>query len=184
MTSAELKKGRLLIAEVALTGDMSFSRSVVFLAEYNKEGAVGFILNKTLDFTLPDLLQGIQTDFTIFKGGPVDQDNLYYLHKIPDRLPGSLKIADGLYWGGDFKVLYEALKAGEIAKDEIMFFMGYSGWMPQQLEVEIENGSWLIFENNYDILTVDSSSFWKEKMEELGGEYLLWSNSPEDPRYN
>ena len=28
------------------------------------------------------------------------------------------------------------------------------------------------------------NSFWKEKMMELGGDYLLWSNAPENPNLN
>ena len=30
----------------------------------------------------------------------------------------------------------------------------------------------------------DYESFWKEKMLELGGEYSIWSNAPENPNYN
>ena len=29
-----------------------------------------------------------------------------------------------------------------------------------------------------------NTSFWKEKMLELGGNYSIWSNAPEDPSFN
>ena len=61
-------KGQLLIAEMALTGDFSFSRSVIFLTENNSEGTVGFILNKKTDLQLSDLLPDIQNDFPIYNG--------------------------------------------------------------------------------------------------------------------
>ncbi|MCF6301098.1 MAG: hypothetical protein L3J52_08280 [Proteobacteria bacterium] len=36
-----------------------------------------------------------------------------------------------------------------------------------------------------DILKTNfSSEFWKQKMIEFGGNYLLWSNAPEDPSLN
>ena len=38
----------------------------------------------------------------IYNGGPVEQDNLYFLHKVPDLIPESIEISNGIYWGGDF----------------------------------------------------------------------------------
>ena len=70
------KKGKLLIAEPALTGDVSFNRSVVLLAEHNDEGSVGFILNKPLNYDISDLIEDINVPFQVFNGGPVEQDNL------------------------------------------------------------------------------------------------------------
>jgi len=37
MTSEKLKKGQLLIAEPSVVGDISFSRSVILLADHNKK---------------------------------------------------------------------------------------------------------------------------------------------------
>ena len=48
MTILKPNKGLLLVAEPSIIGDVSFNRSVVLLAEYNENGAVGFILNKPL----------------------------------------------------------------------------------------------------------------------------------------
>ncbi len=184
MDTTNFQKGSILIAELALTGDASFSRSIILLVEHNDEGTVGFVLNKRLDYQLSDLLPEIKNDFKLFKGGPVNQGNLYYLHKIPERLPGSIAIGEGLYWGGDFNNLYEALKNGELSSKEIKFFLGYSGWMPNQLEHEINTDSWIVTPNEFDVLQTDSPEIWKEKIEQQGGEYLIWANSPENPSYN
>lgn len=179
-----VKKGFLLIAELALTGDVSFSRSIIFLVEHNQEGSVGFVLNKKTEYKLSDLLPDIKNDFDLFNGGPVDQDNLYYIHKIPDIIPKSHQITDTLFWGGDFNILLSELQAGHISEDDIKFFLGYSGWAPTQLSFEIENDSWIVIENNTDILKIESTSFWKEELKKLGGKYLIWANSPEDPNLN
>ena len=97
------KKGKLLIAEPSLTGDVSFNRSVVLLAEHNKEGSVGFILNKPLEYHINDLVSEINIPFRVYNGGPVEQDNLYFIHKVPHLIDNSIEISDGIYWGGDFE---------------------------------------------------------------------------------
>ena len=103
MLGVEPRKGKLLIAEPSLTGDVSFNRSVVLLAEHNSEGSVGFILNKPLDYSMNDLVEEILVPFPVFNGGPVEQDNLYFIHKVPHLISNSIEISDGIYWGGDFE---------------------------------------------------------------------------------
>ncbi|WP_297334755.1 YqgE/AlgH family protein [Flavobacterium sp.] len=186
MISTKPKKGHLLIAEPSTIGDISFNRSVVLLADHNEEGSVGFILNKPLGFTIQDLIPEINSDFKIYNGGPVEQDNLYFIHNIPDLIPGSIEISNGIYWGGDFESAKELMNQGLIKKSNIRFFLGYTGWDAHQLEDELEVNSWIISENKYrnKIIGKSSNSFWKERIMELGGEYLIWSNAPENPTLN
>lgn len=180
-----VQKGSLLVAELALTGDLSFSRSLIYMTEHNNEtGSVGFIINKSTDLMINDLLPEVEGDFKIYKGGPVDEDNLYYLHKLPEILTDSIEIADGIYWGGNFNLLMQELKKGTIPSDKIKFFLGYSGWAPEQLDEEIRADSWIILDNKVDVFMENDASKWKDKLLELGGEYVIWANSPENPNYN
>jgi len=73
-----------------------------------------------------------------------------------------------------------------ISKEDIRFFLGYSGWSSLQLDQELSSKSWVMVKNQYesDIIQKSSVAFWKEKMVELGGDYLLWSNAPENPSLN
>ena len=109
MVSHQPEKGKLLVAEPSLTGDVSFNRSVVLLAEHNHEGSVGFILNKPLDYTICDLVTEIKIPFQVFNGGPVEQDNLYFIHKVPHLIENSVEISDGIFWGGDFEKTVELI---------------------------------------------------------------------------
>ena len=179
-------KGNLLIAEPSIIGDLSFNRAVILLADHNALGSVGFILNKPLEYHLKDLVEGTDSEFTIYNGGPVEQDNLYFIHKSPELIPNSVEISNGIFWGGDFSIVLELINANKISKDDIRFFLGYSGWAEQQLDNELESNAWLVFENEYDneIIAKSCSTFWREKMLELGGEYSIWSNAPENPSYN
>jgi putative transcriptional regulator len=186
MTTEKLKKGQLLIAEPSIIGDLSFNRSVILLADHNHEGSVGFILNKPLDYTINDLIPEIEASFKIYNGGPVEQDNLYFIHTIPELITGSVEISNGIFWGGDFELTRSLINEGKINKEDIRFFLGYTGWSANQLESELKENSWIMIANNYKstILSKSSSQFWKEKIIELGGDYLIWSNAPENPILN
>ena len=182
----EPQKGNLLIAEPALTGDVSFNRSIVLLAEHNAEGSVGFILNKPLKYTINDVVTEIEIPFQLYNGGPVEQDNLYFIHKVPHLIDGSIEISDGIFWGGNFEKTVALINQKIISEDDIRFFLGYSGWASLQLDQELSSKSWIVVRNEYEsaIIKKSSNAFWKEKMIELGGNYLLWSNSPENPNLN
>ncbi len=186
MVDLKPKKGKLLIAEPSLTGDVSFNRSVVLLAEHGDEGSVGFILNKPLDYHINDLVTEIEIPFQVYNGGPVEQDNLYFIHKVPHLITNSIEISDGIYWGGDFEKLIDLINKGIISEGDIRFFLGYSGWSSLQLDQELSSKSWVVVKNDYEsgIIHKSSDAFWKEKMMELGGNYLLWSNAPENPSLN
>ncbi|WP_348824372.1 YqgE/AlgH family protein [Flavobacterium aestuarii] len=186
MISEKLKKGYLLIAEPSIIGDLSFNRSVILLADHNQDGSVGFIMNKPLKYTINDLIPEINASFKIYNGGPVEQDNLYFIHNIPDLIPNSIEISNGIYWGGDFDSTKDLINNGKIKKENIRFFLGYTGWEEEQLEKEMKANSWIIAKNSYENKIIGKSTlhFWKEQIMELGGEYLIWSNAPENPYLN
>ena len=77
-----LEKGKILIAEPSIIGDISFNRSIILLVEHGNNGSIGFILNKPMNLNISDLIPEIESNFKIYNGGPVQQDNLYFIHKI------------------------------------------------------------------------------------------------------
>ena len=172
MFTPKPKKGDLLIAEPSILADVSFNRSVILLAEHSIEGSVGFILNKHSDYELSDLIPEIE--------------NLYFIHKVPDLIPNSIEISNGIYWAGDFNEVTKLIMSKKVSEEDIRFFLGYSGWDATQLDDELSGNSWIVLENEdkNNIIGKSSESFWKEKMVELGGDYLIWSNAPENPSYN
>ncbi|GEP52099.1 transcriptional regulator [Flavobacterium noncentrifugens] len=186
MISEKLQKGHLLIAEPSIIGDLSFNRSVILLADHNEDGSVGFIINKPLKYTINDLVPEVEANFKIYNGGPVEQDNLYFIHNIPELITNSVEISSGIFWGGDFELTKDLINEGKIKKDNIRFFLGYTGWEAKQLENEMQSNSWIVAENLYQnkIIGKSTTDFWKEKILELGGDYILWSNAPENPLLN
>ena len=186
MIAVKPKKGNLLVAEPSIIGDLSFNRSVVLLADHNKEGSVGFILNKPLGYTIQDLIPEIKVNFKIYNGGPIEQDNLYFIHNIPQLIPNSIEIAEGIYWGGDFESTKDLINKNIIKQNNIRFFLGYSGWDAEQLQDELDSNSWIISENGLQnkIIGKSATDFWREKIIEQGGDYIIWSNAPENPMNN
>lgn len=185
MTMLNPKKGRLLIAEPSILNDDSFNRSIVLLTEHSDTSSVGFILNRPLQYVLEDLIPDVSCDFTIYQGGPVEQDNLYFIHRIPHLLTDSIEVANGIYWGGNFAQLKDLLLQDLIEPTDIRFFLGYSGWGTHQLQEELNTNSWFISENDFtNIFSVDDEGIWKNKLLQKGGKYKIWANAPADIQMN
>lgn len=184
-TSENLAKGKLLVAEPSILNDASFNRSVILLSEHNNEGSVGFIMNKPSEFNLNDLIPEMPNSHTVYIGGPVSRENLYFIHNVPTLIPDSQDIGNGLYWGGDFEAVQELLKSDLLSTDNIRFFLGYSGWSKDQLADELETTSWIVMENKFaNIFMITDSSSWKEQLLKFGEKYKLWANAPENPTLN
>ncbi len=186
MIDIKLQKGTILIAEPSILNDNSFNRSVILLTEHNKDGSLGFILNKPSKFTINDLIPEIKSNHTIYDGGPVSVENLYFIHSVPHLIPNSLPINNDVFWAGDFDVLKSLLEENEISENELRFFLGYTGWDSNQLLSEMKDeSSWILKKNDYpNILNVSPKSFWKDEMMKSGGEYQIWANAPENPNLN
>lgn len=178
--------GDLLVADPSLSEDYHFSRSVVLLSDVHKKGAVGFVLNKQLHYELKDLVSEANAGIPIFNGGPVESDNLYFIHSVPDVFEGSLKIGNNLFWGGNFDSVLDYLKRNKEASGKFKFFLGYSGWEYDQLQEELDEDTWIVAKNRYgkSILSIPTQTLWRNEMIELGGEFLLYANAPENPKYN
>ena len=179
------KKGRLLISKPYLH-DPYFKRSVVLLTEHNKEGSIGFILNKEVDISIDEAIEEFpEIDSKLFLGGPVQKDSLYYIHSIGDTISDSVEIGKGIYWGGNFEVLKILLESKKIKQSELKFFMGYSGWSAEQLDNELKNDSWIVAEmNDVDVINGLPDELWPDILRGLGKEYEFLANFPEHPSLN
>ncbi len=178
-------KGKILISEPFLQ-DNYFKRSIVLLTEYSSEGAVGFVLNKPVNLQANDVIKDFpETDALISLGGPVNTNTLHYLHTLGDIIPKSVKVVGNIYWGGDFDVIKKLVESGNIGKEQIRFFLGYSGWHEKQLEDELADNSWVVSElDPQEIMAPISKHFWKATLKRMGKKYEMWANFPENPQMN
>lgn len=178
-------KGKILISEPFLV-DYYFKRSVVLLAEHNEEGSFGLIINKPVDMHLSDILQDFpEFDAPVYLGGPVKTENLYFIHTKGDIIEESMNILDGLYWGGDIEHVKELITIGKLTNEDIKFFVGYSGWVSNQLEGELAKNSWLVSNIKAgQVMDQNSENMWDQVIKGLGRDYAYWTNFPSDPAMN
>lgn len=179
------ERGKILIAEPFLD-DEYFKRSVIILCEHNEEGSFGFILNNIMNIDLSELIEeDFAYGFNVGLGGPVQTSNLYYLHTLGNDIEGSSEVIQGLYMGGEFEVVKEKIASGDLNKDNILFYLGYSGWSENQLEEELEKDSWVVSDIETDvILNTPSNQLWRKCLTDLGGRFKIMSNFPDNPQLN
>ena len=156
------------------------------LTEYNEDGSVGLLLNKPMNIKINELVFDFPMfESKVFLGGPVQTDSIHFLYYDGDLISDSLEIKDGIFWNGSFEELKENISEKKINKDDIRFYLGYSGWSANQLENEIKNGTWHVID--YDLKKIfkkDFNNLWKEIMEELGDKHSVFANFPDDPYLN
>ncbi|HNY02963.1 MAG TPA: YqgE/AlgH family protein [Bacteroidales bacterium] len=178
------KQGSILISEPSLR-DFYFRQSVVLLAEHNEEGSFGVIVNKPIDARLKDIVSGFRDyDLPVFLGGPVKTDSIFFIHTRTD-IPESMPIMQGLFWGGDLDAVKNLLDASAIRDHEIRFFVGYSGWSPNQLDRELREKSWVLSQTSIpEIINDHPQTLWSNYLKNMGKDYAIWANFPADPTNN
>lgn len=182
----KLGKGSILIAEPFLQGPY-FSRSIVFLTEYGKDGSVGFVLNKSSDAYPDEVIEDLfNFKGELFIGGPVASNTLHFLHTLGDKVPGAVKVTEQIYWGGDFQRIKDLINIGKADEKSVKFFAGYSGWSPGQLENEIAENSWIVSKiDDRTVMENQIDNFWTDMLNGLGDDvYKTWSNFPTNPTFN
>lgn len=177
-------KGKILISTPDISGDV-FSRSVVLIVEHNENSAFGLILNKKNKNASEKMLQLFGFPVEIYEGGPVEKKKLFFIANGLKVSEISIEINDNYYLTEDQDAVISAISSGRIAQDHVKIFNGYSGWAALQLETELQAKLWTIVEvYNLDYTSPNDQSLWKKIMQNLGGDYLLWANSPEDISMN
>ncbi|MEO0898355.1 MAG: YqgE/AlgH family protein [Bacteroidota bacterium] len=183
-SSFKPQAGRFLISEPFMA-DANFQRTVVLLVEHNEEGSLGFVMNRKIEQSLHELAEGMPTtQAPVFMGGPVEQNTLHYVHQ-DSTIKGSRKVFGEIYWSGDFEDIKSKMLLGTFNHEEILFFVGYSGWGPGQLEKELSEKAWIIAPENPEIIFESNhTSLWQSLLRSLGGKFQVLSNYPIDPSLN
>lgn len=178
-------KGQILLSEPFLN-DPYFRRTVIFLCEHNEDGSFGFVLNNYIDVELDQIMENMpHFGGRISIGGPVRNSNLYYLHTLGEKIEDSIEIFEGIYMGGNFETLRSLLMRGQIGKDDVRFFVGYSGWSATQLDEEMKLNSWFIAPAEKElIMNTELNDLWKTIMKRMGRKGEMIANMPDDPSLN
>lgn len=183
---AQLQKGTFLIASPNLDNG-PFSRGVILLCEHSVQGSFGLLINKPLDFELPEEIIHLNTISNPHVGvrasGPVQTNQMMLLHTGTDTQQHMLTLTDGVYLGGDLQFLHDTLT--DEKGPHITLCFGYAGWNSGQLEREFLDGSWFIYPSSkYFIFEVAPEKLWQMILRQMGGKYATLSMIPEDLSVN
>ncbi|NLR82398.1 YqgE/AlgH family protein [Chitinophaga eiseniae] len=138
----------MFLSSTPLLDDSFFERTQLFITEVNDKGAMGFVVNKLFPRKFNELVEFRHSiAFSLYDGGPVDREHLYFIHRRPDLIEGGVPVAGDIYVGGDFKAAVKYMNNKTITENDIRLFIGYCGWDSFELEEEIAEGSWEIVEN-------------------------------------
>ena len=184
------KEATFLVAMPVLKQSI-FSRSVILMAEQQKKGEFGIIMNLPTGTLLKDALRLIDVkskanlNIPILFGGPVQTDFFWFIHSVSFESATTIKLNSNFYLSSALDIL-PYLEMGQ--GPEIFFAgVGYAGWAAEQLEKEIEEGDWWLSHIKPEILfKVDYKDQWKVAIKTLGvdPEDLVDLTDPMDPTVN
>lgn len=167
--------GRLLIAMPSI-GDARFKRSVILVCAHSEDYAMGLVVNKPMEgLRLPDLLDQLDIEQTIavpdrdvLDGGPVGNDRGFVLHSGDYQCEGAtMDVADDVCLTATRDVLH-AIASGTAPRTSTLA-LGYSGWGPGQLEMELQENAWLIGQPDAQILFGDAhDQKWEHALDLIG----------------
>lgn len=137
-----------LIAMPAMQ-DPHFARSLTYICEHNEEGAMGVIVNRPIDLSLPDLFSRIDlqledpvyADMPVYFGGPVQTDRGFVLHRPVGGWHSTLTVSHEIGLTSSRDIL-EAF-GSDMTPGDFIVTLGYAGWTEGQLEEELAANAWL-----------------------------------------
>ena len=187
MTSPQTK-GRLLLATPPLT-DPNFDRTVVYVLEHHEDGAIGLIINRPTDEALVDPLDrwiDLQSaPSVVFAGGPVDTNAMIAMATTKQLLEDSTDLLtpiSGLVASTDLSA-DPALVAAHV--DAVRVFRGYAGWGAGQLELEIDEGAWLVLDAEPgDVFSDRPEELWHDVLRRQPGRLSWLALAPDDLSLN
>ncbi|GAA4922577.1 putative transcriptional regulator [Stackebrandtia albiflava] len=179
--------GRLLVATPALQ-DPNFERTVVLLVGSEPSGSLGVVLNRATEVPVADVLGDwgrlAQEPAVLFEGGPVQPEAAIALGWARNGageadcfkpFAGRLGTVD---LGADPDVLTRTL-------DGMRVFAGYASWGPGQLDGEIEEGAWMVFDSlPSDPFASRPEDLWPMVWRRQGGLLAAIAMYPPDPSHN
>jgi putative transcriptional regulator len=166
--------GQLLVAMPQML-DPFFERAVVYLCAHSQnDGAMGLVVNKTIDtFTIDELYAQLEIEPVtrrpqpVHFGGPVATGHGFVLHSTDYREEGTLGL------GGEFAMtatidILRATGKG-VGPRQSLVALGYAGWGPGQLDAEIQANGWLMVAADAGLVfDTEDASKWQRALAKLG----------------
>ena len=181
-------EGNFLIAMPGM-GDARFEKSVIYICAHSQKGAMGFMINRTLDspsigefFTQLEIVKEEESadlaknyqNIQLCSGGPVEPGRGFVLHSSEFKRESTLVVDDNVCLTATLEIL-RAIVTGK-GPEKTLLTLGYSGWAAGQLEQEIVSNGWLICPAASSIIfSGNHSGKYQKALQLLGVDPLLLS---------
>jgi putative transcriptional regulator len=166
--------GQLLVAMPGLA-DPRFAKTVIYMCAHNAEGAMGLVLNKTIEsLTFPDLLSQLDIEsasggipIRVHFGGPVESGRGFVLHSADYVQDATMVVDNRVALTATIDIL-KAIAQGAGPRQRLLA-LGYSGWGAGQLDAEIKANGWLSVPADEELVFgVDLDGKWLKAMNKIG----------------
>jgi putative transcriptional regulator len=172
----ELAPGFLVAAPTLL--DPNFRGSVVLLVEHRADGSLGFIVNRPAPLRLPGVVQELgmrggsfeTPDSPVLVGGPVAPHTGWILfdhREFPQAPDEIVQVSPNLAVSASRELL-QLLVEGQGPRRQLLV-LGYAGWGPGQLDIELSQGAWIPVDLAEDIVfDIPFEERWTKALAILG----------------
>ena len=166
--------GQLLIASPQVT-EAVFSHTVILIVQHTDQGALGIVINQPFEEkTIASLLDAfgkpdasVQGNVQVFAGGPMEPGVGFIIHTVDYHRAETQPIDSHIALTASVEVLRD-MGHGKGPKKSLVA-LGYAGWGPGQLEVELARHDWLtIPEDPALIFDDDRKEVWDDAMAQMG----------------
>ena len=157
--------GQMLVAMPGM-GDARFSRAVIYMCAHSADGAMGIIVNQPApNIRFPEILAQLDIlsdaesirlptraeQISVLRGGPVETGRGFVLHSADFYIENfTLPIDEGISLTATLDILKAIAMGGGPAS--AVLALGYAGWAPGQLEMEIQANGWLNCPADMDLI--------------------------------
>ena len=166
--------GKCLVANPNISDDY-FKKSLIYICAHDKNGAMGFVINKTIKnlsfkevtdqllITTPDKI----IEQNIYFGGPTETMRGFVLHTTDYMEKDTLKVNDNFAISSSTNALAD-IAIGHGPKNNIIS-LGYANWDKTQLEKEIIRNDWLVLDADFELIfNTDDEDKWLKAINIIG----------------
>lgn len=157
--------------------DPDFSETVVYLLQHDMHASFGVIVNQPSSMRLAEWLPDIEgtalAALTMYEGGPVNPELMVTL--VENRAWENnydawllRHVHDGIFASVNPVIIDRLLPETAQQFVRVRFYFGHIGWVPGQLEREIERNYWHLVSADVDeVFSLEAGSLWGRLIERL-----------------
>ena len=166
--------GRFLVATPAMP-DPRFAQSVIFMCRHSPEGALGLIVNKSVDdLPMSQVLEQLEiapspelSSRPVLFGGPVEMQRGLVLHTPEYKREETMIVDERHALTASLDILKDIARGAGPARS--ILALGHSGWGAGQLDRELQDNAWLVIDDHEDLaFGNDLEGKWQKAMGQLG----------------